>query len=121
MKIKVMLVDDHAVVRSGLTVLINLQIDMEVIAVASNGEEAYVIAIDKQPDVIVMDLNMPGENGMLTTARIKKAMPKAEILVLTMHDYKDYLFRVLRAGASGYILKRRRYGCHVGDSDSSER
>jgi two-component system response regulator NreC len=100
-----MLVDDHAIVRSGLSLLINAHDDMQVIATASNGEEAFRIAQEIKPDVIVMDLNMPGENGMLTTARIKKVMPQIEILVLTMLEDREYLFRVLKAGASGYILK----------------
>lgn len=105
MSIGVMLVDDHAIVRSGLSLLINAHDDMQVIATASNGEEAFRIAQEIKPDVIVMDLNMPGENGMLTTARIKKVMPQIEILVLTMLEDREYLFRVLKAGASGYILK----------------
>lgn len=105
MSIGVMLVDDHAIVRSGLSLLINAHDDMQVIATASNGEEAFQIAQEIKPDVIVMDLNMPGENGMLTTARIKKVMPQIEILVLTMLEDREYLFRVLKAGASGYILK----------------
>jgi len=105
LSIGVMLVDDHAIVRSGLSLLINAHDDMQVIATASNGEEAFRIAQEIKPDVIVMDLNMPGENGMLTTARIKKVMPQIEILVLTMLEDREYLFRVLKAGASGYILK----------------
>lgn len=105
MSIGVMLVDDHAIVRSGLSMLINAHDDMRVIATAANGEAAFQIAQEMQPSVIVMDLNMPGENGMITTARIKKAMPKIEILVLTMLEDREYLFRVLKAGASGYILK----------------
>lgn len=105
MNIGVMLVDDHAIVRSGLTMLINSNEDMRVIAAADNGKDAVRIAREVRPDVVVMDLNMPGENGMVSTARIKSEMPEVEILVLTMHEDRDYLFRVLKAGASGYILK----------------
>lgn len=105
MKIKVMIVDDHTVIRSGLSMLINSQEDMEVIGAAENGREAYEQALALNPDVIVMDLNMPEENGLSATKRIKDKLPDIEILILTMHDDKEYLFEVLKAGASGYILK----------------
>lgn len=105
MKIKVLIADDHSVIRSGLSMLINSQSDMEVIGDAANGKEAYEKALELYPDVIVMDLNMPEENGLSATNRIKIKHPSMEILILTMHDDKEYLFEVLKAGASGYILK----------------
>lgn len=106
MSIKVLIADDHAVVRSGLTMLINTQDDMKVVATASNGREAYDKTLEFKPDVVIMDLNMgPGENGYSTTMRLKKTVPEVEVLILTMHDDREYLYKVLKAGASGYILK----------------
>ncbi len=105
MKIKVLIVDDHSVIRSGLCMLVNSQDDMEVIGVAANGKEAFDQALALHPDVVVMDLNMPEENGLSATSRIKAKNPEIEILILTMHDDKEYLFEVLKVGASGYILK----------------
>lgn len=105
MTIQVLVVDDHAIVRSGLSVLINAEQDMRVIAAAENGREAFEKAMNLRPHVILMDLSMPVENGLQATTRIKKELPEVEILILTMHDDKEYLFRVLQAGASGYVLK----------------
>lgn len=105
MTIQVLVVDDHAIVRSGLSALINAEQDMRVIAAAENGREAFEKAVNLRPHVILMDLSMPVENGLQATTRIKKELPEVEILILTMHDDKEYLFRVLQAGASGYVLK----------------
>lgn len=106
MAIRILIADDHAIVRSGLAMLINAQEDMEVVAFAADGKEAFEQAMLHSPDVILMDLSMPpGENGLSATTRIKEAAPQIHILVLTMHDDEEYLFRVLQAGASGYILK----------------
>jgi two-component system response regulator NreC len=106
MSIQVLIADDHAIVRSGLTMLINAQADMEVIGTAADGREAYELAVQKQPHVVLMDLSMPpGENGLSATQRLKEAAPEINILILTMHDDEEYLFRVLQAGASGYVLK----------------
>jgi two-component system response regulator NreC len=106
MAIRVLISDDHAVVRSGLGMLIDAEPDMEVVGFASDGKEAYEKALEIKPDVVLMDLSMPpGENGLTATARIKEAVPEVQVLVLTMHDDEEYLFRVLQAGASGYILK----------------
>lgn len=106
MSIRVLIADDHAIVRSGLAMLINAQEDMEVVGMAADGGEAYSLALQLRPDVVLMDLSMPpGENGLTATARIKEAAPEIVILVLTMHEDEGYLFRVLQAGASGYILK----------------
>jgi two-component system response regulator NreC len=104
--IRILISDDHAIVRSGLAMLINAQEDMEVVGFAADGREAYEQAMRLKPDVILMDISMPpGENGLSATMRIKEAAPDIHILVLTMHDDEEYLFRMLQAGASGYILK----------------
>ena len=105
MSIKVMLVDDHAVVRSGLAMLINAQPDMKVIAEAASGEEAFPLALETEPDVILMDLNLPGENGIALTGRIKNALPNTEIVVLTMLEDRHSMYQALKAGASGFIRK----------------
>lgn len=106
MSIRVLIADDHAVVRSGLSMLINAQPDMEVVESAADGREAFDKTLAIKPDIVVMDISMPpGESGLSATARIKDAAPDVHILILTMHDDEEYLFRVLQAGASGYILK----------------
>ncbi|MGZ4164238.1 MAG: response regulator [Tumebacillaceae bacterium] len=106
MSIRLLIADDHAIVRSGLSMLINAQPDMEVIGTAADGGEAFQKALELQPDIVLMDLSMPpGENGWSATTRLRDAAPNISILVLTMHDDEEYLFRVLQAGASGYILK----------------
>mgnify|MGYP001314738209 FL=1 len=106
MPIRVLIADDHAIVRSGLGMLINAQEDMQVVGYASDGKEACEKAMELRPDVVLMDLSMPpGENGLTATARLKESAPDIQVLVLTMHDDEEYLFQVLQAGASGYILK----------------
>ncbi|MFE8703130.1 response regulator [Cytobacillus sp. FJAT-54145] len=104
--IKVIIADDHAIVRSGIQMLINSQEDMEVIETAEEGEQAIRKTVELKPDVVVMDLNMPpGKNGLFATKQLKELVPQIHIIVLTMHDDKEYIFKVLQAGASGYILK----------------
>jgi two-component system response regulator NreC len=104
--IRILVVDDHAIVRSGLITLLNDQKTREVIGEAAEGNEAIAKAIELKPDVVLMDLSMPhGKDGMTATAELKKLMPDIAILVLTMHDDDEYLFRAIHAGASGYILK----------------
>jgi two-component system, NarL family, response regulator NreC len=104
--IQVVIADDHAIVRSGLSMLINAQEDMEVVGMATDGGEAVDIALKLHPHIILMDLSMPpGENGLSATMRLRELAPEIGVLVLTMHDDEEYLFRVLQAGASGYILK----------------
>lgn len=106
MPIQIIIADDHAIVRSGLEMMVNMQDDMEVVETASDGHEAYQKSIQLRPDIVIMDLNMsPGENGLTATRKIKEAMPEIKVLILTMHDDREYIFRVLQAGASGYILK----------------
>ncbi|NBD27877.1 response regulator transcription factor [Paenibacillus glycinis] len=104
--IKILIVDDHAIVRSGLRTLINANNGMEVIGEAADGDEGIAKALSLVPDVVLMDLSMPhGKDGLTATSELKKLLPACSILVLTMHDDDEYLFRAIHAGASGYILK----------------
>ncbi|WP_378953398.1 response regulator [Pelosinus sp. sgz500959] len=104
--ITILIADDHAVVRSGLAMLINSQQDMEVVGVAADGREAVELAVKLLPEVVVMDLRMPpGENGLVATARLQELAPQINVLILTMHDDEEYLFQALKVGATGYILK----------------
>src|ERR687886_393509 len=104
--IRLLIVDDHAVLRSGLRVLLNAQPDMEVVGEAGDGGEAVGEALRLRPTVVLMDVAMSGESGLEATARIKQAAPEVKILVLSMYDDESYLRRALEAGASGYALKR---------------
>lgn len=106
MKIRILLVDDHAVVRSGLHLLLDAQPDMAVVGEAADGLEAIARVLELKPDVVLMDLSMPGgRDGLHTTAELVSTSPDTKVLILTMHDDEQYLFRSLKAGASGYILK----------------
>ena len=105
-KIRVMIADDHAILRSGLKLLVNSQADMEVVSDAPDGEQAVQAASDSKPDVALMDLTMPGTGGMRALQEILRHCPKTRVLVLTMHDDPAYLRSALAAGASGYVLKR---------------
>jgi two-component system response regulator NreC len=101
-----MVADDHAILRSGLRLLVNAQADMEVVSEAPDGEHAVRAARETSPDVALMDLTMPGTGGMRALQEIVRDCPKTRVLVLTMHDDPAYLRSVLSAGASGYVLKR---------------
>lgn len=104
--IKILLVDDHAVVRMGLRVLLNDVPELEVIGEASEGDEGIKMALELKPDVVLMDMSMPhGKDGLSATSELKKLSPKTTILILTMHDDEEYLFRAIQAGASGCVLK----------------
>ncbi|RFU69479.1 response regulator transcription factor [Bacillus sp. V59.32b] len=104
--IRILLVDDHAVVRMGLTMLLDAHPDMQVVGEASEGNEGLQKAVELKPNVVVMDLSMPhGKDGLSATSELKKLMPDVQILILTMHDDEEYLFRAIQAGASGCILK----------------
>jgi DNA-binding NarL/FixJ family response regulator len=105
MTIKVLLVDDHLVVRDGLRVLLEAESDIEVIGGAGNGLEAVRKVHELHPDVVVMDLAMPGVNGTEATAQIHDACPGTEVLVLSMHSTAEHIFRAFQAGAQGYVLK----------------
>jgi two-component system response regulator NreC len=101
-----MIADDHAILRSGLTLLVNAQADMEVVSEAPDGEQAVQAARETLPDVALMDLTMPKIGGMEALQEIVRNCPETRVLVLTMHDDPAYLRSVLTAGASGYVLKR---------------
>ncbi|MGV3244726.1 nitrate respiration regulation response regulator NreC [Staphylococcus sp. 11261D007BR] len=103
---KIVIADDHAVVRTGFSMILNFQSDMEVVGTAADGGEAYQKVMEHKPDVLIMDLSMPpGESGLIATSKILDSFPETKILILTMYDDEEYLFHVLRSGASGYILK----------------
>ncbi len=105
-KIKLLLADDHTVLRAGLKALFNAQPDMEVVAEASDGEEAIRMSRELSPDVVLMDISMPGINGFKATSEIRKQNPAVKILALTMHEDDSYLHQMLRAGADGYVPKK---------------
>ena len=105
-KIKVIIAEDHTIVRKGLCALLQGEPDIEVVGEAENGREAIKIVEKLLPDVVLMDIAMPGLNGLDTTRQLKKRFPKLKILILTMHDNEEYIFETLRAGASGYLIKR---------------
>lgn len=104
--IQILLVDDHTILRDGLQMLIDAQSDMRVVGQASNGNEALQQAKKCQPDLIIMDVAMPQLGGVEATAAIKQLLPAVYILALTRHSDSSYLRRLLRAGATGYVLKR---------------
>src|SRR5580704_4361673 len=105
-RIRVMIADDHAILRTGLRLLVNAQADMEVVSEAPDGDQAVQAARDTRPDVALMDLTMPGTGGMRALQQILRDCPKTRVLVLTTHDDPAYLRSALSAGASGYVLKR---------------
>lgn len=105
-KIRLLLVDDHAVVRSGLRMLLDAQEDMEIVAEADNGADALKLVVAEQPHVVLMDVQMPQMNGIETTRLIKEKSPETAVLALTMYEKEQYFFEMLRAGASGYVPKR---------------
>ncbi|MBD7985242.1 response regulator transcription factor [Sporosarcina sp. Sa2YVA2] len=103
---KIIIADDHAVVRSGFMHILNYQADMDVVATAADGLEAYEMVAKHRPDILLMDLSMPpGESGLIATGKIKEDFPETKVVILTMYDDEEYLFHVLKNGASGYVLK----------------
>jgi DNA-binding NarL/FixJ family response regulator len=105
-KIAVLLVDDHAVVRQGLRALLEAEGDMAVVGEAENGREAVVLAKKTLPDVVVMDVAMPGMNGLEATRQIVRNVPSAKVLVLSSYGDDDYVAQLMEAGAIGYLLKQ---------------
>ena len=105
MSIRVILVDDHRILRHGLRSLLEKERDMEVVAEAANGREAVQLVRELRPDVIVMDLSMPDLNGIEATRQVLEENPDVKVLALSMHSDKRFVAGVLGAGASGYLLK----------------
>jgi two-component system response regulator NreC len=103
--IRVLLADDHTILRQGVRLLLESQPDIEVVGEAATGEEAVRLAVELQPDVAVVDVTMPDGNGIAATHRIRAQAPAVRVLVLTMHDRPDYAEELLTAGAVGYVLK----------------
>lgn len=105
MAIRIVLADDHQIMREGIRALLEKEPDMEVVGEARNGREATDIAIDKMPDVVVMDIAMPDLNGMEATRHIIERAPDVKVLALSMHSDRQFAAGILAAGASGYLLK----------------
>jgi len=104
-KISVIIADDHSMVRQGLKQILELEDDIIVVAQASNGEEAVKLARIHKPDIILMDINMPGTNGLQAIKELKFEKHPSKIIVLTIHEDREYLFKTLQMGAEGYVLK----------------
>ena len=108
---KLLLVEDHIVVRQGIKALLSDEPDIQIVGEADNGREALALVETLQPNVVLMDISMPGMNGIEATRQVRQRYPEVKVVVLSMHANEEYVFQVLRAGASGYVLKQ---------SDSSE-
>ncbi len=104
--IKVLIADDHALVRDGVRALLSTADDMEVVAEAGDGQEAVDRARETSPDVVLLDINMPGLGGLEAVPLIQREAPRARILILTQYEHADYVRRFLRLGVAGYVLKK---------------
>lgn len=104
-KIRILVVDDHALVREGIIAILKLHDDIEVLAEASDGLEAIQKAAKLLPDIVLLDIAMPGLGGLEATLEIKKTNPGTKILILSQYDDREYVSRLIKAGVSGYILK----------------
>jgi DNA-binding NarL/FixJ family response regulator len=105
--VRLLIADDHGVVRGGLRLLLDRQPDMEVVAEGADGAEALAEALAHQPDLAILDVAMPRLTGLQATREIRAAAPGVRVLILSMHDDERYLFEALKAGASGYVLKQK--------------
>jgi DNA-binding NarL/FixJ family response regulator len=103
---KVLIADDHAIVREGVRMILAKEPDIEVVGEAEDGRQALDLVEQRRPNVVVMDLSMPGMGGIEATKKVKEQHPGVNVLALTMHEDESYVFQLLRAGASGYVLKR---------------
>lgn len=104
-KVSIILVDDHPVVREGIRSYISRSAHLDVVGEAANGTEAIQLAKRLKPQIILMDINMPGMNGLDATALLRDQVPASKILILTVHDSREYVQEIARAGAHGYVLK----------------
>jgi len=104
-KIRILLADDHDVVRSGLRALLRTSPDFAIVGEAVDGEEAVRMTEETKPDVVIMDISMPNLDGIAATKVIKDKLPDVKVVILTVHEDEEYAYQVLRAGASGYVLK----------------
>lgn len=105
-KIRVLIADDHAVLQAGLESMLNAEADMVVVGSAGDGTSAMQIAATLRPDVILLDINMPGMNGLEALEELRKVAPQSRVVILTMHDDAQYLRQAMTAGAGGYVLKQ---------------
>lgn len=106
MTVRLLIADDHGVLRAGLIALLNDEPGMEVVGEADDENSAVSLAVEKRPDVVLMDLSMPNTGGIEATRRIKQLVPEARVLILTVHEDKSLMQEAIRCGAMGYILKR---------------
>lgn len=106
MAIRILIADDHGVLRAGLRALLNAEPDLEVVGEAADGDEALRLTRTLQPDIVLMDVSMPGCGGIEATRRLKELRSDVRVLILTVHEDSGLLQEAIRAGASGYILKR---------------
>jgi DNA-binding NarL/FixJ family response regulator len=104
--LRILIADDHGIVRSGLKLLLDRQSDLEVVAEAEDGVDALAKALSERPDLAILDVAMPRMTGLQATHEIRRQAPDVQVLILSMHEDERYLFEALRAGAAGYVLKR---------------
>ena len=104
-KIKLLVVDDHALIRDGLTRILAMHDDLDVVAEAPDGQEAYNMVKSVAPDIVLMDINMPNMNGIDATRRIKSKFPHIGVIALTIHDDEEYIYELVKCGVSAYVLK----------------
>lgn len=105
-RIRVLVADDHAIVREGVRMILGREPDIEVVGEAGDGQQALDLVATVHPQVVIMDISMPGVGGIEATQRLKATHPEVQVLALTMHEDETYVFQLLRAGAAGYVLKR---------------
>lgn len=104
-KIKLLIVDDHPVVRRGLQTCLARQDRLKIVGEASDGDEAIRMTRELSPDIVLMDISMPGKSGLAVTELLRKEAPRVKVLVLSMHNNREYVFRIIQAGAHGYVSK----------------
>lgn len=105
-RIRILIADDHGVMRAGLRALLNPEPDVEVVGEATDGQETLRRAAELQPDVVLLDISMPGMDGVEVTQQIQESLPDTRVLILTVHENRELLQEAVRAGALGYVTKR---------------